>query len=334
MKIIKFLALPLLLLINTSLSQQTDESPELKQASDLTQSGVKLFQERKYDQALSQVKKGLEIRERLLPRDDLRIATSLLYLGDIYIVKRDFADAKKVLERLLETQTQKSGPDHVSLAPALDRLAMIHHRQGNARAAEDLYKRALAAREKAYGVESVQVAESLFALGQFYRSERDFERSESNLTRSLFTYAKLTGLSSPEFDRASDEYICLGRESRNPFLFEYLGEIRKQFAPPAPTEIFQTRVLNEGAVSLPKPKYPMAAIGSRLQGTVVVKVEIDETGKVIRAYDMCKGPQFLSESAVEAALKARFTPTIISGVPVKVKGVIYYNFVAPGFPNR
>lgn len=57
-----------------------------------------------------------------------------------------------------------------------------------------------------------------------------------------------------------------------------------------------------------------------------MKVEIDETGSVISAIDMCRGPAYLSEAAVSAAPKARFTPTKLSGMPVKVKGLIQYNF--------
>jgi TonB family protein len=83
------------------------------------------------------------------------------------------------------------------------------------------------------------------------------------------------------------------------------------------------------AISLPKPEYPAAARDRRLSGIVIVKVLIDETGKVIRAQDMCQGPPFLSESSIKAALKARFTPTKLSGMPVKVNGVIQYKFVAP-----
>lgn len=81
------------------------------------------------------------------------------------------------------------------------------------------------------------------------------------------------------------------------------------------------------AISLPKPDYPKEARERYLAGTVVVKVESDETGKVISAKDMCKGPPYLSQSSVASALKARFTPTKLSGMPVKVKGVIQYRFV-------
>jgi len=61
---------------------------------------------------------------------------------------------------------------------------------------------------------------------------------------------------------------------------------------------------------------------------VVVMVEIDEQGKVTGAKDLCQGLPYLSESAVNAALKARFSPTMLSGTPVKVTGVIQYNFIS------
>ena len=57
-----------------------------------------------------------------------------------------------------------------------------------------------------------------------------------------------------------------------------------------------------------------------------MRVEIDETGTVISAKDLCQGPPYLSEASVAAAKKARFTPTKLNGQPVKVKGVIQYNF--------
>jgi TonB family protein len=57
----------------------------------------------------------------------------------------------------------------------------------------------------------------------------------------------------------------------------------------------------------------------------VVDVVLDETGKVISA-QASSGPATLREAAVQAALRARFSPTKLSGQPVKVSGVINYKF--------
>jgi len=70
--------------------------------------------------------------------------------------------------------------------------------------------------------------------------------------------------------------------------------------------------------------YPEAAKRMRVQGVVSVDVILDETGKVVAA-NASSGPQILRE-AVQAALRAKFSPTKLSGQPVKVSGVINYKF--------
>jgi protein TonB len=84
--------------------------------------------------------------------------------------------------------------------------------------------------------------------------------------------------------------------------------------------------LNGKAISLPKPPYPAIARSARAAGTVVVQVTIDESGKVISARAI-SGHPLLQAAAVQAAYGARFSPTQLSGQPVKVTGTISYNFV-------
>jgi protein TonB len=86
-------------------------------------------------------------------------------------------------------------------------------------------------------------------------------------------------------------------------------------------------VLNGKAISLPKPAYPAIARQAHASGTVVVQVVIDENGGVISAHAV-SGHPLLQAVAVAAARGARFSPTKLSGQPVKVTGVITYNFVA------
>lgn len=84
-------------------------------------------------------------------------------------------------------------------------------------------------------------------------------------------------------------------------------------------------VLNGTAVNLPPPTYPDAAKRMRVAGIVTVQVIVDETGKVISA-EATSGPPTLRDVAVQAALRARFSPTKLSGQPVKVSGLINYKF--------
>lgn len=84
-------------------------------------------------------------------------------------------------------------------------------------------------------------------------------------------------------------------------------------------------VLNGKAVSLPSPEYPEMAKRMRATGLVTVDVVIDVNGKVISA-KASGGNALLQQAAVKAAYQARFSPTTLSGQPVKVSGVINYNF--------
>ncbi len=96
---------------------------------------------------------------------------------------------------------------------------------------------------------------------------------------------------------------------------------------PAPRAPISGGVLNGKAISLPKPAYPPIARQAHASGTVVVQVVIDENGGVISAHAV-SGHPLLQAVAVAAARGARFSPTKLSGQPVKVTGVITYNFVA------
>lgn len=84
-------------------------------------------------------------------------------------------------------------------------------------------------------------------------------------------------------------------------------------------------VLNGTALSLPQPIYPEAAKRMRTAGIVTVEVILDETGKVVSA-NATSGPTILRDAAIQAAMKAKFSPTKLSGQPVKVSGIINYKF--------
>jgi TonB family protein len=95
--------------------------------------------------------------------------------------------------------------------------------------------------------------------------------------------------------------------------------------PPKP----QARLISDGAVNgelimVPKANYPDDAKRAGVTGTVVVKVEIDTKGQVVSAVAV-RGHPMLQASAVEAALRARFSPAI-SATQSKRSGVISFTF--------
>ena len=96
---------------------------------------------------------------------------------------------------------------------------------------------------------------------------------------------------------------------------------------PQPPKVLKiSTVLNSRALSLPPPTYPALARNIRLQGVVIVQVLIDEEGKVVSA-KATSGHPILIPEAQKAAMRARFSPTILGEQKVKVQGVITYNFI-------
>ncbi len=85
-------------------------------------------------------------------------------------------------------------------------------------------------------------------------------------------------------------------------------------------------VLVSKAIALPQPAYPLMARQTRTEGSVNVQILVDEQGKVMSA-QVLSGHAMLVTAAKEAAMRARFTPTILNGQAVKTQGVIIYNFV-------
>src|SRR5215204_136692 len=84
--------------------------------------------------------------------------------------------------------------------------------------------------------------------------------------------------------------------------------------------------LDGKAVSKPQPPYPALAKAARASGTVTVQVTVDETGSVVSAAAV-SGHPLLRAAAVAAAKQAKFSPTLLNERPVKVSGVLTYNFV-------
>ncbi|MET0625460.1 MAG: TonB family protein [Pyrinomonadaceae bacterium] len=85
-------------------------------------------------------------------------------------------------------------------------------------------------------------------------------------------------------------------------------------------------VLNRKAIAKPLPVYPPEAKAAGAKGTVTVQILVDEEGKVVSA-SAVSGHPLLQDAAVAAARRARFSPTLLSGRPVRVSGVVTYNFV-------
>jgi TonB family protein len=144
----------------------------------------------------------------------------------------------------------------------------------------------------------------------------------------------MTKHSDPRFGETTYRLTNINRSEPAHELFEVPADYKVQ-GPPGPSGMgtkgpadgLSGGVLNGKAITLPPPEYPAVARAAKASGNVTVEITIDEEGNVISARSV-SGHPLLQSAAVTAARQAKFSPTRASGQPVKVNGVLVYNFVA------
>jgi TonB family protein len=104
-------------------------------------------------------------------------------------------------------------------------------------------------------------------------------------------------------------------------------DIDRQGAKPCPPLVVRKSggVFQQSASKRVQPLYPQDAKEKRVSGSVVVELTTDQNGKVISVKTI-SGPAELRGAAEDAARQWEFTPTTLSKVPVRVVGVITFNF--------
>src|SRR5262249_132844 len=97
--------------------------------------------------------------------------------------------------------------------------------------------------------------------------------------------------------------------------------------PPVPKDAISVSggVLQGSATKKVEPAYPPIAMAIKAGGEVRVWIKVSEKGKVIEAI-VLNGHPLLRDAALEAAKQWEFKPTELSGKPVKVVGVLTFNF--------
>ncbi|HKX27884.1 MAG TPA: energy transducer TonB [Blastocatellia bacterium] len=102
-------------------------------------------------------------------------------------------------------------------------------------------------------------------------------------------------------------------------------EVTQQKTAPQEPQQVQEGVLRGRAIKLAKPVYSSVARNLSILGEVKVQILIAEDGHVIEAKAITGNP-VLRMSAVEAAKKSLFQPTLVNGTPVKAAGTLTFVF--------
>ncbi len=77
------------------------------------------------------------------------------------------------------------------------------------------------------------------------------------------------------------------------------------------------------------PEYPEHAMRTGIQGDVIFKIEVDETGKIVLSQPV-EGDPLLIAASVEALRNYRFRPYQLNGTPIRVESQLGFHFTLNG----
>jgi len=308
----------------------TEQNAALTEARQLSQRVVQLHGSGRFDEALPLARRALELRQSVLANTHALVADSLINLAGLHLAKQEHERAESLFKQALSIYDNANFVSPPS-ANALQTLTYLCWRAGDYDKAEIYGKRAIVANEKVYGVNSSKLLDPLQNLIRVYNSNRDIEKTEP-------LYQRIVSLAENNKEKLSSDlaqllatYRCSHLElNRTANLVAIDRRIEELLGSPPATQQnpLPGGILNGRALSLPKPPYPVLARHNRAAGPVVVKVEIDECGRVVNA-EAVSGAIELRQVSVDAARRARFSPTLMGRVPVRINGSIHYNFVYP-----
>jgi len=106
------------------------DSHELKKSEYQLKWGEAAYSSGLYDESQIALEQCLAIRERLLPKDDTDIATTLNKLAALYESQGKYEEAEPLFQRSLGIRETKLGKDHPDVATSLNNLAALYESQG------------------------------------------------------------------------------------------------------------------------------------------------------------------------------------------------------------
>jgi TonB family protein len=304
------------------------KTPELAEASKLAAQVVEFYNKGRYDEALPLAKRSLEIREKALGPEHPLVGEALQNLASVQFGKKNYGEAQSLYKRALKIFEKAYGRDSIKLVAMLDNTGWLYVAQGNVGEAEDAFLRALALREKAFGPDGDEVTQSTYMLAQLYEQLGRYDKAVGYYKRTIAIKEKALGPNNEQLADYLDKSACAlaatGQHKEAMETQSRAHDLRHQISAKLVKRV-TGEVLQGKATSRFEPAYPLEAKQRRISGSVMVEATVDETGHVVAARALC-GPPMLRDASVEAARQWRFTPTTVNGAPVKVVGVITFNF--------
>lgn len=302
------------------------QNSQLAEAKSLSVQAVKLYQTSNYPEALSFAKQALELREKAVGLNHVLVADSLNNLAAIYRALQKEADAANAYRRIVKIYENLYGEKDQRIYQPLMNYGVSSFLSGDTLQAESCFKRALSTLEEKFGPVHTDVIEARTTLGTFFDRQGSVQKSLTYFQQALEAQEQLSGKDHPKTGALLEQYACEMELAKKPDTAKLWTRARDLLHSNEVDSITVTsQVLQSAAIKNAQPYYPDIAKAQRVQGTVIIKMHVDEAGKVIKAEAIC-GHRYLASPSLGAAQQWLFKPTEVNGKPVKVRGHLVFHF--------
>jgi len=163
--------------------------------------GTLALKEGKHADAVTHLKRSLEIREKALGPDHREVGTTLSTLATVARERGHYDEALGYGRRSLQILEKAVGLEHPQVADAMTNIGNALKRQNKLEGALEMHQRALAIREKAIGPESPATAAALGNIANVLRAQGQLPESLAANRRALTIQEKTLGPESVDVAR-------------------------------------------------------------------------------------------------------------------------------------
>ncbi len=140
---------------------------------------------RRFDEAISLMRKSLDIKREIYPAGDASYAFDFTFLGYIYNSKGKYDSALIYLDQAIDIRGKKLADDDIELSHTMFNLAASYEGKSDLGRALSLNQRALRIRVKKLGDVNATVSNSINSIGRVYRKLGNNERALEYYRKAL-----------------------------------------------------------------------------------------------------------------------------------------------------
>jgi CHAT domain-containing protein/Tfp pilus assembly protein PilF len=179
---------------------------------------TRLYSQGRYEEAIPQAKRALEITESIYGENHLNVATTLNNIAQLYSVSGRFMEAESSYKRSIQICENALGADHEEVTKSLNNLALLYRSTGKFNDAEKLLKRSMEIIKNKWGSEHPVYALLLNNLALTYDAMGRYGDAEPLYNNSLEIRKKTSGEDSLDvainLNNLASLYLATGRYAK------------------------------------------------------------------------------------------------------------------------